>query len=81
MLNVLTSTPVVLAASAMKATTALESMPPERNAATGTSPIIWLATARLSASLSASTASGSVHARRGTRATSQYRSTVTAPFR
>ena len=37
-------------ASLMKATMVLESMPPDRNAPSGTSAIIWLTVARRSAS-------------------------------
>ncbi len=58
-------------ASLMKATMLLESMPPDRNAPSGTSAIIWLTVARRSAARSASAASSSSHARTGVAAASQ----------
>ena len=59
MLKVLTDERSRRAASVMSATMALESMPPERNAPSGTSDIIWRATARPSVSRSAAAASAS----------------------
>ncbi len=63
----------------ISATMLLESMPPERNAPSGTSDISWLLTARASVSRKASAASASDHGNTATDAGSQYRRTVTAP--
>ena len=62
MLKVLTAARPRPAASVMSATIALESMPPDRNAPSGTSDIIWRATARPSVSRSAAAASSSLQA-------------------
>ena len=70
MLKVLTE-PAPLDASVIKPTMALESIPPDKNAPSGTSDIICPATARPSASRSADAAASSVHVRAGTEATSQ----------
>ena len=55
----------------ISATMLLESMPPERNAPSGTSDISWPVTARCSASRRAAAASASVQARGATAAGSQ----------
>ncbi len=58
-------------ASLISATIELESMPPDRNAPSGTSAISWRSTAFLSAARNASAASSSFHSFSGTSAASQ----------
>src|SRR5262245_49149572 len=65
----------------ISATIELESMPPERNAPSGTSAMSCRSTAVWSADLNASAASASVQSRSCTSAASQYRCTVACPSR
>ena len=71
MLKLLTVVPRRCAASAMNATMALESMPPDRNTPSGTSDIICESTARPNVVRSASIASSSRQSRSATSAASQ----------
>ena len=71
MLKLLMETPRRSAALCMKATMALESMPPDRNTPSGTSDIICASTTRVIVLRRASTASASLQSFSGTSAASQ----------